>query len=188
MFLRTFSTALLTVLLTGCVALSTPELEQSWQGRFSVTAQSELKNENHSGRFSLTRSGTELTVLDLKTSLGNTIARITQTPEDVSLESVGASTLHANNAEDLLIQTLGFSVPVEGLQFWIDGAVIPGVESVTDPSVPPYKHIKQNGWTIDFESYDANGFPKRIKLLRNSSEQAPMISIILLISHRDHVS
>ena len=79
--------------LTGCVSLSTPDLEQSWQGRFSISAESATNRENHSGRFTLTHTSDVLTILDLKSPLGNTLARITQTPKKISLETLGNPTL-----------------------------------------------------------------------------------------------
>ena len=116
MFARIFALmSLSSALLTGCVSLSTPTLDQSWQGRFSISAQSPTARENHSGRFTLSHSGQSLTVLDLKSPLGNTLARITQTPKVVSLDALGSSTVEASDAEALLLKTLGFSVPVQGL-------------------------------------------------------------------------
>ena len=66
MTFKLIATGIASILLTGCVALSTPELEQSWQGRFSLIARSASQQENHSGRFTLTQANTDLTILDLK--------------------------------------------------------------------------------------------------------------------------
>ena len=150
--------------LTGCVSLSTPDLEQSWQGRFSISAESATNRENHSGRFTLTHTSDVLTILDLKSPLGNTLARITQTPKNISLETLGNPTIEASDAESLLLETLGFSVPVEG---------------------PPYRQIEQNGWLIQYENYDESALPKRIRLQRPNTENSPSISILLLISNRN---
>jgi outer membrane lipoprotein LolB len=186
MFARIFALmSLSSALLTGCVSLSTPTLDQSWQGRFSISAQSPTARENHSGRFTLSHSGQSLTVLDLKSPLGNTLARITQTPKVVSLDALGSSTVEASDAEALLLKTLGFSVPVQGLQYWLDGNPIPNQEAQTAPSTRPYRQIKQNGWIIQYENYDEAGLPKRIRLERGASETAPAISILLLISARN---
>lgn len=171
--------------LTGCVSLSTPDLEQSWQGRFSISAESATNRENHSGRFTLTHTSDVLTILDLKSPLGNTLARITQTPKNISLETLGNPTIEASDAESLLLETLGFSVPVEGLQYWIDGIPVPGSYAKTLPDKPPYRQIEQNGWLIQYENYDESALPKRIRLQRPSTENSPFISILLLISNRN---
>lgn len=173
--------------LNGCVSLSTPDLEQSWQGRFSASATFESKQENHSGRFNLSHSEQQqTTVLDLKSALGNTIARVQQTPNQATLSAVGSRTVTAVDAESLLLQTVGFSVPVQGLQYWINGETIPGMIAKTQPESRPYQRVEQNGWIIQYESYDNNGLPKRIRLQRNSTDTTPALSIVLLISERSH--
>ncbi len=189
MSFRTFLTgAVFITLLSGCVSLSTPDLQQSWQGRFSISAESAQHRENHSGRFILTHSSAPLTILDLKTALGNTIARVTLSDTDVSLQTVGRPEYRADNVDNLLIQTLGFSVPVEGLQYWLEGSPIVGVSAQTTPQSKPYKEIQQNGWLIRYESYDAKGLPKRIRFEREASIDSPALSILLLISDRHHDS
>ncbi len=186
MSLRTFALiSMISVWLTGCVSLSTPDLEQTWQGRFSISAESATQRENHSGRFTLTHSKEVLTILDLKSPLGNTLARITQTPQNISLEALGKSTVEADDAESLLVKTLGFSVPVNGLQYWLDGTPVPGSAAKTQPNTTPYRQIEQNGWLIQYERYDASGLPNRIRLQRQASETSPSISILLLISNRN---
>lgn len=185
---KLIATGIASIVLTGCVALSTPELEQSWQGRFSLIARSASQQENHSGRFTLTQANTDLTILDLKSALGNTLARITQTPTEVSLETLGNPTVYANDAESLLLKSLGFSVPVDGLNYWIDGKVIPNQAASTIPSAPPYNQVKQSGWLITYENYDESGLPKRIRLTRKATSFAPSISILLVVSSRDHDS
>lgn len=180
---------LLTVLLlcsslSGCVSLWTPSLEQSWQGRFSVVAQSHSNQQAHSGRFYLTHSDSPITVLDLKSSLGNTIARVTQTPQATSLEALGTQPLQARNAEELMLQTFGFTVPIDGLQYWIDGKMIPNQKALTKPANPPYQEIAQNGWIIRYEALDSEGLPKRIRFLRAESPSSPSLSIVLLITER----
>lgn len=175
----------LSSLLTGCLSLSTPSLERTWQGRFSISATTPQRQENHSGRFLLTHSEIPETILDLKTSLGNTIARVSQTPSQVSLEAVGSPTRYAKNAETLLMQTFGFSVPIDGLEYWIDGETIPGYHAQTTPSLRPYSEIRQNGWVIHYESFDTTGLPKRIRLQRDPTDTTPALSILLLISNRN---
>ena len=174
-------------ILNGCVSLSTPDLEQSWQGRFSASATFQGKQENHSGRFNLTHSEEQqTTILDLKSALGNTIARVQQTPDQATLNAVGSQTITAHNAESLLLQTVGFSVPVQGLQYWINGETVPGMIAKTQPQSRPYQKIEQNGWLIQYESYDNNGLPKRIRLQRRSTDTTPALSIVLLISERTY--
>lgn len=177
----------LSSLLTGCISLSTPILEQTWQGRFSISATTTQTQENYSGHFILTHSSAPETILDLKTSLGNTFARVSQTPKEVSLEAIGSPTRHAKDAETLLLKTFGFSVPIDGLEYWIDGNIVPNQQAFTSPPSPPYTEIRQNGWIIHYESFDSSRLPKRIRLQRDATDTTPAISILLLISNRnDH--
>ena len=185
MTLRNFLMALLLCSsLSGCVSLWAPSLEQSWQGRFSIVAQGHSNRQAHSGRFYLTHSDTPTTILDLKSSLGNTIARVTQTSQSASLEAVGSQPLQAKNAQELMMQTFGFSVPIDGLQYWIDGKTVPNKTAQTKPLKPPYQEIIQNGWIIRYENLDSEGLPRRIKLLRTETLESPSLSIVLLITER----
>lgn len=183
-----FTVLLLCGSLSGCVSFWTPSLEQSWQGRFSVVAQSQSNQQAYSGRFYLTHSDSPITVLDLKSSLGNTIARVTQTAQATSLQALGAQSQQARNVDELMLQTFGFSVPIDGLQYWIDGETIPYQQAQTKPVNPPYQEIVQNGWVIRYETFDSEGLPKRIKFLRAESPNSPSLSIVLLITERNHDS
>ncbi len=60
----------------------------------------------------------------------------------------------ATDPETLMLDTLGWSVPVEGLSYWMRG--------LDDPSVPSAAHLDelgrldnlyQSGWDIDYQGY-----------------------------------
>ena len=173
--------------LVGCVSISTPELEQSWGGRFSLSAQSPSQEEHQSGHFELT-SDSSHTVLDLKTALGNVIARIEETQTYASVETLGYDKITAADLDALMRQTLGFAVPVKGLPYWIEGRLAPDNIAQTQPASPPYTQIIQNGWDIRYETRDSKGAPRRIRIFRAADATTPAISMTLLIQERRHVA
>jgi outer membrane lipoprotein LolB len=184
-FRRFAIVATICMALTGCVSLSTPKLEHSWSGRFSLSAQSATQQEHQSGHFELTNA-TSQTVLDLKSALGNVIARIEETDSYASVEALGKDKVTATDLNTLMRQTLGFTVPVTGLPYWIEGEPAPGSAAQTQPTSPPFSQIVQDGWNIRYETRDSAGAPRRIRINREADETTPALSMTLLIQERHH--
>lgn len=184
-FRRFAIVATICMALTGCVSLSTPKLEHSWSGRFSLSAQSSTQQEHQSGHFELTNA-TSQTVLDLKSALGNVIARIEETDSYASVEALGKDKVTATDLNTLMRQTLGFTVPVTGLPYWIEGEPAPGSVAQTQPTSPPFSQIVQDGWNIRYETRDSAGAPRRIRINREADETTPALSMTLLIQERHH--
>ncbi len=180
---RLFTVLAMISVLSGCVSLSTPELGRQWDGRFSLSVSGNGFNENQTGRFALTRDAAQTTILDLKSAIGTTVARIEQHAHYAQLQAVGVPAQKADDIHALMQSTLGFTVPVDGLEFWLDGQPIPGEPVLATPSTPPYRQLEQNGWQIQFLSYENNA-PKRLRLSREASDGAPAISMTLVINSR----
>ena len=151
--------------LVGCMSLQTPHLEKLWQGRFSLSVRSATIDNHQSGHFLLSHTPAVLTVLDLKSALGNTLA------------------IKALDAQTLMKTALGFSVPINGLEYWLDGQASPWSKAETVPDKAPYETIIQNGWTITYLAY-VNGLPSRLRLTRAETSDNPAISMTIVINSR----
>jgi outer membrane lipoprotein LolB len=91
----------------------------------------------------------------------------------VKLWKNGALSLTAKTPEDLLLQAVGWSLPVRNLQWWMKGMIAPQQRGAYHVKYDQFGHLielKQNGWALLFEAYQAgNGqpdYPQRITLTR----------------------
>lgn len=98
----------------------------------------------------------------------------------VMLITAKKKTYKANNAQDLMDEVLGWSVPVEGLAYWVRGLPMPDVKAIKQYNTFGFlSELKQNGWTIKYLSYEKAGryaLPQRLILTR------PNIRIVAVIS------
>ena len=156
------------------MSLQTPKLEKLWQGRFALSVKSATLEDHQSGHFQLSHTP----------ALGNTLARIEQGQDYAQVQAVGIETVRAPDAQDLMKSTLGFSVPITGLEYWLDGQIAPLSEAKTIPDKAPYKTIIQDGWTITYLAY-ANGYPSRLRLVRAQTPDHPAISMTIVINSRE---
>lgn len=90
-----------------------------------------------------------------------------RTSKGITLESPNKPRLHADNAEALLLQTVGWEVPISNLQYWIKGQPAPKLllsnESFTKNGA--YESFEQQGWTIQLnrhQYYDKRWLPGRL--------------------------
>ncbi len=173
------------LLLSGCLSTTKIDPHQQWDGRFSVIAERHHQKENLSGRFNLMILNNHQ-ILDLKTSIGNTLARIEQIDEKIRIQALGHDEIIANDQEGLMTELLGFHVPVNGLKYWIDGEALPNQDVKTEPNKAPYQRIEQMGWDISYTQYDDNGYPRRIVLQRPETVRSPALKITLVIAGRQH--
>lgn len=173
-------------LLSGCLSTTTFSPVNQWDGRFSLIAQSDQHKENQTGRFTLQLAPQGDLVLDLKTALGNTLARIEYASEEVRLQAVGMKEVIGKNPEQLMNELLGFYVPLDGLAFWIDGALLPDAPAQTQPATAPYDTIDQLGWNITYRQFDDSGLPRRIVFERKQTPLSPALKITLIILERRH--
>ena len=72
-------------------------------------------------------------------------------PGQVTLITSKGKHLHANSAEALMQQSLGWSVPVEGLVYWVRGIPAPG--AFVSYQLNRYgllQQLSQSGWSITY--------------------------------------
>lgn len=154
-------------------------------GRLSVNYQKDGKPETVSGiKFSWSQNGSRIDV-SLASPLGQTLARITLTPESATLTQTDRAPHVAKDIDTLTAQALGWSLPVSGLRDWLQGyATMPGgkrfVASPANNTV-----TTADGWRLSFVSWQdenaAQPVPKRIDAERSASATSDELAIRIVI-------
>ncbi len=92
--------------------------------------------------------------LDLATPLGQTIARLAGGRDGVSLRTADGRVATAADWAGLSARTLEWSLPVDGLAFWIQAVPRPQVafdmETAADGTP---RVLRQDGWTIVYQAF-----------------------------------
>lgn len=121
------------------------------------------------GRLSLRRGGEALTAnfhwrhdgnddeLDLASPLGQTVARLAGASDGVTLRTSDGRVVTAADWAELSARTVEWSLPVDGLAFWIQGAPRPQVafdmETAADGTP---RVLRQDGWAIVYQAFMAD--------------------------------
>ncbi|WP_321924345.1 lipoprotein insertase outer membrane protein LolB [Burkholderia sp. BCC1998] len=180
--LRTLAAAGAALALAGCA--STPPsanapagavlqtaATHAYHGRFAVQYNDRLgRPQNVYGNFDWQEYGDDVS-LELRSPLGQTLAIVKSTPQAASLELPNRQPQYATDVGELMQNTLGFSLPLAGLRYWLLPTPAPATpaQTVRDPADATHvKQIRQDGWTIDYLAYadaPATGV-KRVNLVR----------------------
>ena len=141
----------------------------SWDGRFAVkvTGLTDSKNQGGSGGFTLTQEALK-DVLEIRNPMGGSIAKITITPGEATLERDG-QTVTAVDADTLVQNTLGLPLPARGLSNWLKGEVRPGSEASIDRDAKgQVSKISQDGWDLIYTWNKSNRLEK-LTMTRSSN-------------------
>lgn len=90
----------------------------------------------------------------------------------VSVHIAGQQAVVAEDAELLLSQQLGWTVPVASLPYWLRGLPAPGVVdtlAINEAGVVDY--LEQQGWRVDYSAYRplrSVNLPRKIKVENES--------------------
>ncbi|QRN41410.1 MAG: lipoprotein localization factor LolB [Neisseriaceae bacterium] len=109
-------------------------------------------NNQHSRSFS---------IIDINTPIGNTIGQLCKDFIGVIAENNKGEIFTGNNASELSEKLLGFQVPIDYLDLWINGYA-----STQSPYNTSGNKLYQNNWTIE-RILDKNQKPKTILLQGN---------------------
>ena len=153
----------------------------SWDGRFAVkiSGLTEAQNQGGSGGFSLTQEALKDT-LEIRNPVGGSIAKITITPGEATLERDG-QIITAIDADTLMQNTLGLPLPARGLSNWLRGEVRPGSEaSVERNPKGQVSKISQDGWDLVY-SWSKNNRLDKLTMTRSSNIGS--IDIRLVFDH-----
>jgi outer membrane lipoprotein LolB len=139
----------------AATSLST-QTNRAYRGRFSVRyTDVNGRPRNAYGNFDWQEQGDTVT-LQLLNPFGQTLAIVTSSPSAATLELPNRQPMTADDVGTLMRNALGFSLPVEGLRYWLQPSPAPTshAKTVPDPQVQSrLKEIDQDGWTIQYVSY-----------------------------------
>ncbi|HXX86037.1 MAG TPA: lipoprotein insertase outer membrane protein LolB [Casimicrobiaceae bacterium] len=132
------------------------------------------------GRLSLKRGGEALTAnfrwqhtpgqdeIDLASPTGQTLARLYGAPGIASLQTADGRVETAVDWNALTARALEWSLPVEGLGFWIQGIPRPGAAFTVEPGAGTEPGVlRQDGWTIVYLAFgqDENGVSRPARMV-----------------------
>jgi len=94
-------------------------------------------------------------VIDLHGPLGRKVAVITGMPNNVQLNTSKGQSFVANDPEELMQKLFGYSLPIDGLQYWLLG--MPDPEQTHAALVLDEQgrlmRLNQAGWLVDYKRY-----------------------------------
>ena len=171
--------------LNGCVSLHEPSTPASTTKRTSVQLVQlrNLKQWQIHGAFSLTtprqndlanyqwKQNKQSFEINVSSALNAVHFRVGGQPGRVVLTGIKGGPIEAPYAETLLRRVLGWQLPVSGLVYWVRGLPAPGVRVVQRDQQGRLKVLKQQGWQINYLSYqNVKGIdlPKLMRLRRSS--------------------
>jgi outer membrane lipoprotein LolB len=105
------------------------------------------------------RDGDELLI---STPTGQGVAQIVRQGDAVLLKTNEPREYRAADSESLTERVLGFRLPIEGLADWVQGKPSPALES--------------RGWRVEYQEYDAERRPTRMRLTNAGVELRLAIS------------
>lgn len=98
--------------------------------------------------------------------LGGQLGSLSKNADGVTLTTSSQNTVHADDAETLTQQTLGWSLPMTGLSDWMLGRPTDGdVEILAWDTSGNIIRMRQNGWDIEYPVYqmaDEKSLPGKI--------------------------
>ena len=106
--------------------------------------------------------------IGLYSPLGSQLGEITRDQTGVALTNSSGNSLHANDAETLTQQALGWSLPLSGLTDWMLGRPAGGaVEVLAWDEAGNITRMQQQGWDIQYSAYkvyQGNSLPGKVTL------------------------
>jgi outer membrane lipoprotein LolB len=150
------------LLLAACATpgflLPAKYLEFELAGRIAM----KYRDEAASGNIAW-RHGARDDELLLTSPLGQGLARLVRTGEEVTLTTQDGREFRAADAESLTEQVLGFRLPLAGLADWVLARPAPGPAVMRKDAEGRPAQIDQFGWKIEYLEY-AGKLPSRLNL------------------------
>lgn len=146
------------------------EALDAWQFRGRVNVRYE--NESHTPRILWRQQNRNYDIrLWGSFNAGNT--RITGDSDGVILEADG-EVLSAETPEDLILEQLGYELPVSHLEYWIRGLPAPGGEAaLLFNERDQLAGIQQEGWSVSYpdpRQYGEISLPGEMEVLRSADD------------------
>ena len=117
--------------------------------------------------------------INITSLLGQGVATLTGTTSDTHIKLAGHGEFNSSNPEALLLQELGWTLPIDALSYWVRGIPAPDNEArykLNEKGL--LDTLQQAGWHLTFSRYqtlDSHALPSRIRLYRDE------ITLTLLI-------
>lgn len=112
--------------------------------------------------------------------LGQGSLRLTGNDGGVILSTGEGQVVRARDAEELLRQQTGMTLPLANLLYWVRGLPTPGTEArLTLDEQGRVEHMADTGWDIDFDAYtevDGLNLPRRMSLAREDLQVRMVVS------------
>ena len=178
------SLCLLTAVLSACSGLAPPAIENSswalqsqqleklthWQLRGRVNVH--YNNESQTPRIQWQHSSRAYQIRLWGTfNAGNTLIR--GEPGRVSLDQ-GDQHFSATSPEELILQQLGYELPISYLEFWIKGLPVPDrPAALFFNDLNQLTAFEQADWTVtlsDLRDYGDLALPRRVDIMRSEND------------------
>ncbi len=154
-------------------------------GRLSVRYERNGNEEALHGSF-VWEQAPDRIIVTLLSPLGQTLAVIDITPLSATLMQPGQTPRTAQDVDTLTAATLGWPLPVSGLQHWLQGFVA-NTASHTLEAAPAEAGLinTDDGWRLQYVSWQQDGqdYPRRIDLERHTA-QAGEVSLRIVVDRR----
>ena len=146
------------------------EALDTWQFRGRVNVRYE--NESHTPRILWRQQNRNYNIrLWGSFNAGNT--RITGGPDGVMLEA-GGEVMTAETPEELILEQLGYELPVSHLAYWLRGLPAPGgAADILFDEREQLTEIRQEGWSVNYpdpRQYGELSLPGAVEILRSDDD------------------
>ena len=122
---------------------------------------------HQSGHFTWEQDPQKQFSLELYGPLGLGATSLIEQNGVVTLETAQGKKYTATSPELLLQNTLGWSMPVQGMTYWLLGVPVPDILfSAQYDSVNQIQNLTQSGWQIDYSWGQNSVYPARIVMQR----------------------
>jgi len=150
-------------------------------GRLSVSYRAAGKPESLQGKFLWVQRGEQIDI-ELLTPLGQTIARIAIAPGRARIEQSGGDVREAASIDQLTEQTLGWTPPVNGLRYWLQGFMPDARGQLASVTPDQSGTLRGDGWKLRYVSWQADGstaMPKRIDFTRDTAQSELALRVVI---------
>ena len=155
-------------------------------GRLFVNFEKDGKPDTLSVKFNWQQQGPRVDV-SLATPLGQTVAKISVTPQAATLTQANRAPLTAPDIDGLTQEALGWPLPVSGLRDWLQGYAT-GADGKRFAASPASSSVlTADGWQLNFVSWQdaapgaAHPQPKRIDATRAASAHGGPLAIRIVL-------
>jgi outer membrane lipoprotein LolB len=175
--LKVLLAIILCVLLSACTTTQLKPAapgETQLQGLFGIVT----PQTHESGHFVWEQNNQQQFSLELYGPLGLGATSLIEQNGVVILETVQGKKYTATSPELLLQNNLGWSMPIQGMTYWLFGVPVPTIPFVAQyDALNRIVHLLQSGWTIDYTWQQNRVYPARILMQRQG------VRLIVAITH-----